>query len=792
MKHVGVVAVLFGLFSWAKKAEAPVPPEAYELIEIPEENQIVDRDFEAWDKSVRELPDPISMNDSEYKAYSSDLGFAEELLIDLKRLKRQSRKKRKSKLLDFQKKYSRKDFQAKIRSTALYPYILNEVVKYSLLEKSFEAKLDEEILTAEGNFCPKKDSILRRLDREDKDTLSNTEILAMLDKISPFNSYRFKSRALSDLMEMTDAKQNDGIREKLASSIRAYPKLVNDHKWVFESDSDQNPVLSPIEVKINAIEESIKRRRCSTAKTELVQGIGLDRKKAYFDSMVTLTKKVESCFRRRGRRARMRFLGRMQKHLKKAYGFKGEEVVLRRKALIHWSRDNFEQTRKILEHLIQEARSGSHNQILARTLYTHARVDENEGKLEDSISNYEEFVKSYPNHEKVEEAKTSLIMLHTVKAKYQTALKYAEELIQSETVKAVNGRDSSILSMALFWAGKLSLHLEDSGRAYEYWRRLASEFYSTFYGAMGHFMLEAVTGKTFALQPMRVPKFDIDHLTKDFSQSEKAAIQRIKRFIKIGLKAEAACEVREVKNDPQNYNKDLVKAMYLYASGEWLSSIKLFVNLPRELRNSLPKGMERILFPKAYSKDIEAYAKKLKVDPDYIFAIIRQESVFNPSARSPVGASGLMQLMPATAKLEARQLRRGYVDRRWRKELVRRARHKKIFGAETNLALGIHHVYRLFRKYKNPIHVLTAYNANPTVTNKWIENIDGTDALAYIERIPYRETRAYVKLVMRNYFYYKRWYRRASEPSPFMEFLAPKSFVLAKAQSSELNKTLSQ
>ena len=88
-------------------------------------------------------------------------------------------------------------------------------------------------------------------------------------------------------------------------------------------------------------------------------------------------------------------------------------------------------------------------------------------------------------------------------------------------------------------------------------------------------------------------------------------------------------------------------------------------------------------------------------------------------------------------------------------------------------------MHRLFSKYKNPIYVLTSYNANPRATEEWLENIDTSDALAFIERIPYRETRAYVKLVMRNYFYYKRWYE---EPGavPFMDYLAPKSIELAR------------
>ena len=93
-------------------------------------------------------------------------------------------------------------------------------------------------------------------------------------------------------------------------------------------------------------------------------------------------------------------------------------------------------------------------------------------------------------------------------------------------------------------------------------------------------------------------------------------------------------------------------------------------------------------------------------------------------------------------------------------------------------------MYRLYNRYRNPVFVLTSYNANPRATEKWLENLDTSNMLAFIERIPYRETRAYVKLVMRNYFYYKRWYSGSDKPTPFMESLAPTVMELAKRDQS--------
>ena len=66
---------------------------------------------------------------------------------------------------------------------------------------------------------------------------------------------------------------------------------------------------------------------------------------------------------------------------------------------------------------------------------------------------------------------------------------------------------------------------------------------------------------------------------------------------------------------------------------------------------------------------------------------------------------------------------------------------------------------------------LAAYNAGPTVSHKWEKRFGTDDSLYFIERIPYEETRNYVKLILRNYFYYKKWYGEAFESLPYLDHL---------------------
>ncbi len=120
-------------------------------------------------------------------------------------------------------------------------------------------------------------------------------------------------------------------------------------------------------------------------------------------------------------------------------------------------------------------------------------------------------------------------------------------------------------------------------------------------------------------------------------------------------------------------------------------------------------------------------------------SLIRQESAFNPYARSHVGARGLMQLMPQTAKM-------------FRKDI----RAKQLATPKTNIKIGIKYLKKLLKEFNNNIiFSLAAYNAGETRVRRWRKDIFlNDDPLAIIETIPYKETRKYVQYIYRNMFFY--------------------------------------
>ncbi|MCG9712302.1 transglycosylase SLT domain-containing protein [Shewanella insulae] len=143
-------------------------------------------------------------------------------------------------------------------------------------------------------------------------------------------------------------------------------------------------------------------------------------------------------------------------------------------------------------------------------------------------------------------------------------------------------------------------------------------------------------------------------------------------------------------------------------------------------------------FPYAADEAFKAASKSAKVDIDEIRAIARRESAFYPYATSGVGARGLMQLMPATAKETAR------------KHGMKYRGSKSLYDISINTTLGSRYYKSLLDRFDgNRVLATAAYNAGPHRVKRWLEKSQGKlDVFAFIESIPFTETREYVQAVL--------------------------------------------
>jgi len=158
----------------------------------------------------------------------------------------------------------------------------------------------------------------------------------------------------------------------------------------------------------------------------------------------------------------------------------------------------------------------------------------------------------------------------------------------------------------------------------------------------------------------------------------------------------------------------------------------------------VPAAFWELAYPQGLLPAIQA-ATTNGVDSYLIAAVIREESVYNPGAISPVGALGLMQVMPQTGRMIAEKLGGESFSR------------ERLFNPHYNIRLGSWYLGHLAEQFDhNPVYMVAAYNAGPDVVAKWVRQFGGGETDEFIEAIPYTETRLYVKRVLRSHREYRR------------------------------------
>ena len=146
-------------------------------------------------------------------------------------------------------------------------------------------------------------------------------------------------------------------------------------------------------------------------------------------------------------------------------------------------------------------------------------------------------------------------------------------------------------------------------------------------------------------------------------------------------------------------------------------------------------------FPTPFRKEVTVRAREIGLDPAYVYGLIRQESRFIMDARSSVGASGLMQIMPATARWTAKRIGMDYTP-------------DLIADRDTNLKLGTTYLKLALDDFGgSQAMAAAAYNAGPSRPRRWREG-PVLETAAWAENIPFAETRDYVKKVLSNATYY--------------------------------------
>lgn len=309
---------------------------------------------------------------------------------------------------------------------------------------------------------------------------------------------------------------------------------------------------------------------------------------------------------------------------------------------------------------------------------------------------------------------------------YKTAAK------DFETLAGLND-DEGLMSSGAYWAYRANLKLNNKEKAEKY-LRIAAEYKTTFYGILAKKTLDEELDFGWNKKPdigLKDAKY-VEEINKS------PIILRAILLLNVGQTELAEADLK------RNFTKFSIaqRKILLYLSNQYSLANLSFV-LSHNLKLNNPANEYNIFFyPQPNWEPKDGWTENQAL----IWALMRQESLFMPKIRSHAGACGLLQVMPATA---AQMMQDNSLKKNWR----------PLLDKSNNMKIGQSYIsYLRNTEYvgDNLIFITASYNGGHSGLQKWLNRYDyNDDPLLFIEMIPWKETRLYVKKVMANYWIYR-------------------------------------
>lgn len=284
----------------------------------------------------------------------------------------------------------------------------------------------------------------------------------------------------------------------------------------------------------------------------------------------------------------------------------------------------------------------------------------------------------------------------------------------------------------MFWLGKIDERTKNYDEAKSYYKAVIKNFPDDYYAYHAYLNLNRY-------RRIRINELSQKRVEFPYKNSSSDIVSSLTAVKDYGL-------INELYKDD-----DFIQSWLAYSSGDYSKSSRIARDAMENLSQKPGKEDPRwlLVYPIHYYDNIVKYARYRDNDPILILSIIREESYFNPAAQSPVGALGLMQLMPSTAREAANAGGVALSDMHL------------LFNPDINIELGNVYYSRLKKGLlgKDVLAVL-AYNGGLGSVSNWTQNLNYIDVDDFVEQIPYQETQNYLKKVYRSYWNYLRIYSR--------------------------------
>ncbi|MFC1584534.1 transglycosylase SLT domain-containing protein [Fibrobacterota bacterium] len=452
---------------------------------------------------------------------------------------------------------------------------------------------------------------------------------------------------------------------------------------------------------------------------------------------------------------------------------------------LQYYQGNYKKAIKFYERYLE--RYGKH----AHAFLQIARAYKKMGQRAKSTEWYNRFTEEFPDHRKTEEIFWIRAWDKEQEKNYSEAVIFYEKLIPAfirkkrgrwarfrmgysyykagqyekalkpfrESQKQADGRMA--VPASLFWEGLTLEKLNRKGQARKKLLKVYSDYPLDFYGHMAKTRLKEsgrwkksydnrvrIKSRT----PEQVMKWvrglpkssrNIDCVSSYFDIVDLLTLE-LDTLALVTLDASYACQ----KDNPvflYTYAKHFSK---IWEEKSYYLARRLSYKIADAKWKDVPLEVLKLIYPKPFREVVSRYAGKRKLQEDFIFSLMKQESGFIPDIGSFAGAIGLMQIMPATGKGLAKQ------------ENLKGFQVMDLRNPEINVRLGTRYLQDLKKEYDdNLVLVLCNYNAGPRPTLRWKKALKGKPMEIFSEEISYWETRDYVKKVMGNFWTYQLLYK---------------------------------
>ncbi len=421
---------------------------------------------------------------------------------------------------------------------------------------------------------------------------------------------------------------------------------------------------------------------------------------------------------------------------------------------------------------------GGKNSYIPRATYQIAQSYRQKGHLKTAVSRLENFVKTYPTDELVDDALYDIAKIHEAQEKSELALDAYARLIKA----APKSPYADVAAWRTGWQRFDERRYEESYTAF---KGLKDHFPGNRYAMGAHFWMAKIRERQNRPELARKIYQEVAKarywyysarakaiLGISGSELEPKAIQdaklptrqqrppQVPTLMELRLYEDAITQLDRHINTAslaeQNCFYDLItcyEGLAMYDKAREVTEQSLENPAFASATRADLEKLQRKLYPRYYANAVDKYAKLYNVNTFLVAAMILEESRYNAAAVSWAGAIGLMQIMPATGRELAQQLK------------IRRFRTSMLKQPDINIRMGTKYIADLNSWFNNnPMLVIGAYNGGPGRMRRWVSTKAIKDIDEFVEKITIRETRLHIKKVIDSYDNYVQLYRKSDEP----------------------------